>query len=136
MPTSVLPFLRDYDVTKLTKTSYKQTVTRKEGKNEITETKKKSIPVIPAGASKHTVIYCISEFRNAAQTLSWVGDGDRLFENILSLMPSKIELKAHIPSPKFIATELSHICLTNMLLIASTSAESSLTIELPTPTDC
>lgn len=84
MSSSVLPFLRDFDITSLTKTTYKQTIETTNGNQRTIESKKKEVPVIPAGASKHTILYCITEFYNAKTTLGWT-QGTKCFENVLDM---------------------------------------------------
>ena len=79
--TSVLPFQLYFDKTDLRYTSYKTTITTTNGDVQTTETKKKEIPLIAAGASLHNILYCINEFFNAKKILQWT-TGAKLFEVI------------------------------------------------------
>ena len=82
---TVIPFLRDFEITDLKITTYKLTTTTRVGNVTTTEQKKYSVPMITAGASKHQIIYCINEFYHAKSSLRWT-IGTKLFENILDIL--------------------------------------------------
>ena len=79
--TAVLPFQIDFEKSDLRTTSYKTTVTTTVNAVQTTETKKKEVPLIAAGASLHNVLHCINEFYNAKKILNWT-TGNKLFQNI------------------------------------------------------
>ena len=78
---SVLPFQIDFEKSDLRTTSYKTTTTTTTGDVQTTETKKKEVPLIAAGSSLHSILYCINEFYNAKKILNWT-TGAKLFTNI------------------------------------------------------
>ena len=78
---SVLPFQIDFEKSDLRTTSYKTTITTTNGDIRTTDSKKKEVPLIAAGASLHNVLYCINEFYNAKKILNWT-TGVKLFESI------------------------------------------------------
>ena len=82
--TSVIPFQIDFERNVLRTTQYKTTVTTTVDTVQTTETKKKEVPLIPAGASLHAILYCINEFYNAKKVLNWT-TGAKLFENIMDI---------------------------------------------------
>ena len=78
---TVLPFQINFEKKNLRTTSYKTTVTTTVNAVQTTETKKKEVPLIAAGASLHNVLHCINEFYNAKKILNWT-TGNKLFQNI------------------------------------------------------
>ena len=78
----ILPFQLDFEKKDLRVTSYKVTTTTTNpvANTSTTETKKRDVPIIPAGATHHTILYCINEFYNAKTALKWTS-GAKLFEN-------------------------------------------------------
>ena len=79
---SVLPFQIDFERSDLRTTSYKTTVTTTNAAGaQTTETKKKEVPLIAAGATLHNVLHCINEFYHAKKILNWT-TGTKLFETI------------------------------------------------------
>ena len=81
---SVIPFQIDFERNDLRTTQYKTTVTTTVNAVQTTETKKKEVPLIPAGASLHAILHCINEFYNAKKVLNWT-TGAKLFENITDI---------------------------------------------------
>ena len=78
---SVLPFQIDFEKSDLRNTSYKTTITTTNDDIRTTDSKKKEVPLIAAGASLHNILYCINEFYNAKKILNWT-NGAKLFESI------------------------------------------------------
>ena len=81
MNNTVLPFQLDFKQADLRTTSYKVQVTTTQNAVQTTETKKKEVPLIAAGASLHTILHCINELYNAKSALHWT-TGQKLFEVI------------------------------------------------------
>ena len=82
---TVLPFQLDFERSDLRTTSYKTTVTTTVGTVQTTETKKKEVPLIAAGATLHSILYCVNEFYNAKKILNWT-TGAKLFSNIEDIL--------------------------------------------------
>ena len=78
---TVLPFQIDFEKSDLRMTSYKTTVTTTVDAVQTTETKKKEVPLIAAGATLHNVLHCINEFYQAKKIHNWT-NGNKLFQNI------------------------------------------------------
>ena len=78
---SVLPFQIEFEKSDLRTTSYKTTITATNGDIRTTNSKKKEVPLIAAGTSLHSILYCVNEFYNAKKILNWT-TGAKLFESI------------------------------------------------------
>ena len=76
-----IPFFPDFVAKDLEKLSHKVTVSTTANGSTTTETKKRYIPVIAAGATHHAVLYSIHEFGQTRRALSWT-TGAKLFEVI------------------------------------------------------
>ena len=62
--------------------SYKTMITKTNGDIRTrTDSKKKEVPLITAGPSLHSILYCVNEFYNAKKILNWT-TGAKLFESI------------------------------------------------------
>lgn len=85
----ILPFVIDFESSKLEKVTFKTTKQSTQVVNgetvTTTETKKKEVSIITAGASKHQVLHCLSEFNSARQSLRWT-TGPKLFEMIVDIL--------------------------------------------------
>ena len=92
----VLPFTLDFELADLEKVSFKYTRQTTETPENgpatvVTETKKKPVSIITAGASKHQVLHCINELNAAKVSLRWT-TGPKLYENIVDILQSHSDI--------------------------------------------
>jgi len=89
----VLPSPQDFEMSDLQRTTFKQVKTTKvPDTGTIQETKERSVPIIVAGATKHLVLYSITQPYNAKEALGWT-TGQKLFDNIEEIFGDPSDLK-------------------------------------------
>jgi len=78
----------------LEKTSFKHVRHQTAPDGTVTiDTKKKSVSIITAGASKHHILHCIYEFNAARGPLRWT-TGPKLYENFVDILQSHGDVTA------------------------------------------